>query len=131
MFPDGTYETFPMELWSGFIGVEEDVETFTLMPKIGWFVRQSDEEEENLDRLRKQDKYRGIHLTVDVVPDILIKLKHINKLVISFTGDIEMPEWLKNIDIDELIVYGKVANKEKNRLKELFGNIIINPKEYY
>ena len=131
MFPDGTYETFPMELWSGFIGVEEDKETFALMPKIGWFVRQSDEEEENLDRLRKQDKYDGIHLMVDVVPDILMKLEHIHRFVIRFTGDIELPEWLGNIDIDELIVYGKVANKEKKRLKELFGNIKINPKEYY
>ena len=131
MFPDGTYETFPMELWSGFIGVEEDKETFALMPKIGWFVRQSDEEEENLDRLRKQDEYKGIYLRVDVVPEILKKLEHINRLEIRFTGDIELPEWLGNMDIDEFIVYGKVSKKEKNRLKELFGNIRINPREYY
>lgn len=131
MFPDGTYETFPMELWSGFIGVEEDKETFALMPKIGWFVRQSNEEEENLDRLKKQDKYDGIHLMVDIVPDILMKLEHIHQLVIRFTGDIELPEWLDNIDIVELVVYGNIAKTEKNRLKKLFGNIIINPKEYY
>ena len=131
IFPNGTYETFPMELWTGFIGVEEDTETFALMPKIGWFVRQSNEEEENLDRLRKQDKYHGIHLTVDVVPDILKKLDHINRLVINFTGDIDLPEWLGNMDIDEFIVYGKVSKMEKNRLKELFGNIVVNPKEYY
>ena len=131
MFPDGTYEVFPMELWSGFIGVEEDNETFALMPKIGWFVRQSDEEEENLDRLRKQDQYRGINLTVDVVPDILMKLEHIDRLVICFTGDIELPEWLGNVDIDELIVYGNITNTRKKRLKELFANIKINPKEYY
>lgn len=55
------------------VGVEEDKATYSLKPKIGWFVRKSDMEEENLSRLEKQNDYRGMELEVDEVPEILKK----------------------------------------------------------
>ena len=34
-YPDGNKETFPMELWSGMVGVSEDKKTYALTPQIG------------------------------------------------------------------------------------------------
>lgn len=58
-YPDGSKETFPMELWSGMVGVSEDKKTYALTPQIGWFVRKSDEKAESLARLREaNEQYR-------------------------------------------------------------------------
>lgn len=129
-YPDGSEEVFPMELWSGFIGVEENKETFALTPKIGWFVRQSDVENENLARLKAQDRYNGIELEVDSVPDILRKFEHINRLILTFKDKIVLPDWLKDIDIDSLIVFGKINKEAMATLKQQFAHILINPNNY-
>lgn len=34
----GPTQTYPMELWTGFVGIEEDLNTYALRPKIGWMV---------------------------------------------------------------------------------------------
>lgn len=124
---NGQKENFPMELWSGFVGVEEDNGTFALKPKIGWFVRQSDIETETITRLKEQDSHRGIRLTdIEVVPEILKKLQHINSLTLNFKDKINLPEWLKDIEIDNLTVFGEIGRKECRRLRSIYKNISIN-----
>ncbi len=45
-----------MELWAGLIGVEENVENYALIPKVGWFARKSHESRE----LHKHDKWKWL-----------------------------------------------------------------------
>jgi len=120
-----------MELWAGFVGVEEDKKTFALTPKIGWFVRQSNEEEESLARLKKQDSLRGIELRIDAVPEILQKLDHIEKLKLYFENDIKLPEWLMKMDIESILVFGEITDTEKEQLLAQYGNLSINDNDYY
>ena len=56
--------TIPMELWAGFVGIEENATTRALTPKIGWLARIVDEEEAQLhqrfpkvtiERIKKQE----------------------------------------------------------------------------
>ena len=48
--------TVPMELWAGFVGVEEDAKTHALMPKIGWLARIADEQAEEAARQKAESK---------------------------------------------------------------------------
>lgn len=124
-------EVFPMELWAGFVGVEENKKTFALTPKIGWFVRQSNEEEESLARLKKQDAIRGIELRIDSVPEILQKLDHIEKLKLYFENNIKLPEWLMKMDIESISAFGEITDTEKERLLAQYANLSINDNDYY
>lgn len=122
-------EIYDMELWAGFTGVKENPETFALEPQIGWFVRESEEEKEAIYRLRWQDRFGGIKLpNVDEVPIILKKLNHIQSLEISFNDKIELPEWMDEMQIDNLIVVGVITPSEKKCLKQRFKGIKINPR---
>ena len=51
-------KTVPMELWAGFVGVEEDAKTHALMPKIGWLARIADEQAEETARQKEEEKWR-------------------------------------------------------------------------
>lgn len=117
-----------MELWAGLFGVIEDKATKALIPKIGWFVRKSDEEAENLARLVKQDQYGGINLNIDAVPEILQKLTHINDLTLNFNGVVSIPAWFYDMDIDALVVYGKIGRETHRLLRSKFKNVKINPR---
>ena len=49
-------KSVPMELWAGFVGVEEDTRTGALMPKIGWLARIADEQAEEAARQEAESK---------------------------------------------------------------------------
>ena len=49
-------KSVPMELWAGFVGVEEDTKTHALMPKIGWLARIADEQAEEATRKEAESK---------------------------------------------------------------------------
>lgn len=40
ILPNGAILTIPLELWAGFIGLEQDPATFALTPTIGWMIRK-------------------------------------------------------------------------------------------
>jgi len=44
-YPDGKLKEVPLELVAGIVAVQEDPVTFTLTPKIGWFVRRQQTKE--------------------------------------------------------------------------------------
>jgi hypothetical protein len=129
-WPDGFTEEFQMELWAGFVGVEEDSDTYALTPKIGWFVRKSNEEDESFNRLKAQDSGYGIDITVSEVPAQLKRFESIRSLTITFTGHIEIPSWLDQIPIDEFEVHGKISRDERALLKSRFKQIRINPRTF-
>ena len=53
-----------MELWAGFVGVEEDAKTHALMPKIGWLARIADEQAE--EAARQKAESQGLKGTEDI-----------------------------------------------------------------
>ncbi len=122
---DVTEESFAMELWSGFIGVEEDLTSRSLTPQIGWFVRHSDVEEESFQRLVAQDKRYGIYLDGDEIPELLKRFERIRSLTIDFHDRIVVPTWLDEIPIERFTVYGKISPAERSMLKARFKGIEI------
>ena len=124
-YPDGNKETFPMELWSGMVGVSEDRETYALTPQIGWFVRNSNEKEESLARLREANEMRALRLEVDEVPIELNSLETIDSLTLHFRGSVSIPDWLLTKNIKYLKIYGKVSKEEKKRLKAVIPEVKI------
>ena len=118
-------DTIPMQLWAGFVGVEEDAKTLALMPKIGWLARIADEESDEVARLKEQDKHMK-KLYIDMgkgqeVPHALSKLDHIHALQLDFwENPVVIPEWLDKIPIDELRIMGKLTDEDEVQLRKRF-----------
>ena len=124
-YPDGNKETFPMELWSGMVGVSEDKKTYALTPQIGWFVRKSDEQEESLARLREANEQNALNLEVDEVPAELNSLETIRSLALQFRGEVSIPDWLLTKNIQYLEIQGKVSDDERDRLEAVIPEVKI------
>ena len=118
-------DTIPMQLWAGFVGVEEDAKTRALTPKIGWLARIADEESDEIARLKEQDKHMK-KLYFDMgkgqeVPHVISKLDHIHALQLDFwENPVVIPEWLDKIPIDELRIMGKLTDKKEAQLRKRF-----------
>ena len=120
----------PMELVAGYIGTEVDTKTHALTPKMGWMVRQTENDEkivEKLMEMAESNSFEGIDLRVNRVPEHLSQLKHIKKLRLTFTDKIVLPEWMDKIPIDELYVKGKISSDEMDALGKRFPRIVIQP----
>ena len=124
-YPDGNKETFPMELWSGMVGVSEDKKTYALTPQIGWFVRKSDEQAESIDRLRQANEQNALNLEVDEVPAELNSLETIKSLALQFRGEVSIPDWLLTKNIQYLEIQGKVSDNERERLEAVIPEVKI------
>lgn len=125
-------EVFPMELWAGVIAIKENNDDYGLTPEIGWFVRQADEEKENIARLIEQDNRKGeISLQEDELSEILCKLPSINTLRVVFENKITLPEWFFTLKVNELILQGDELSAElRTRIKETFKEYHILPEEW-
>lgn len=124
-YPDGSKENFPMELWSGIIGISEDESTYALTPQIGWFVRKSNEQAESLERLRQANEEDALNLYVDEVPIELNSLETIKSLALHFNGKVSIPDWLLTKNIRHLEIYGKVSEEERNLLEAVIPEVEI------
>ena len=123
-------DTIPVQLWSGFVGVEENATTHALTPKIGWLARIADEESDEVGRMKEQNKYDG-RISIELgkgqeVPRALSKLDHIRTLRLNFwNSPVIIPEWLDKIPIDNLHIMGKLTEAEEAQLRQRFPNIMI------
>ena len=70
-------DTIPMQLWAGFVGIEENTTTHALTPKIGWLARIADEESDEVARMREQNKYNG-NISIDVSKGQEVPLRSLN-----------------------------------------------------
>ena len=116
--------TIPMQLWAGFVGIEEDAKTRALTPKIGWLARIADEESDEAARLKEQNKYKQLYFSIgkdQEVPHVLSKMDHIRSLRIDF-GDnpVVIPEWMDNILIDKFSIMGQLTDEEEAQLRQRF-----------
>jgi hypothetical protein len=120
--PQGTEPvTTMLELWAGFIGLEQDDTTFALTPRIGWFISRKDEANDKLRQRFEADNMRGgISLKVKEVPSALLELPHIKQLELRFIDSIVIPDKMKNVRIDKLSLHGKISEQEKDRIRAMF-----------
>ena len=118
-----------MEFWAGIVGMEVDPETFAMTPRLGWFSRVKQTEDELLHEFetKARDDWEGLSLRVNKVPDIISKIKgRINRLSLNFEGHVVIPEWMDGIDIGQLTISGQMTDEEKAALEVRFpdANII-------
>ena len=122
--------TIPMELWAGFVGIEENTTTHALKPKIGWLARISDEEAEDLARMKEQQRHGGglyFNLYDDMkVPEILSKMEYIRSLNLNFlNAPVDIPAWLDDIQIDKFTISGVLTDEEEAQLYQRFPKVTI------
>lgn len=123
---DTTIET-PLELWSGFIGLQQNKDNFALRPQIGWMIRKKDVGNEGLlSKLRMQAQEEGIgsgiSIKVKEFPPVLLELKEIKRLKIQFTDEIDIPNELSEVKIKTLELSGKITQEGIERIRKLFPN---------
>lgn len=119
-----TVITTPLELWSGFIGLKQNNENFTLRPQIGWMVRKKDIENTGLlDKLKADAKTvglgRGVNLRVKEFPVILLELEEIKQLELTFINEIDIPDELSKVKIERLELSGKITEEGIQRIRTL------------
>ncbi len=125
----GSSKTIPLELWAGFVGLEQNSADFTLTPKIGWMIRKKDAENIGLKQKFEDDnEWGGIAIRVKEIPKEIYELEEIKKLEISFIDKIVVPDQLKEVKIGKLILSGQIDETEIERIKNMFPNtqLIIN-----
>lgn len=121
----------PLQLVAGFIGTEVDTLTHALKPKMGWVVRQMENNDKIVKRLEMLDSlnsFFGIELRVNKVPEHLSLLPHIKKLTLHFTNEVSLPDWFYNLQIDNLTIKGKISDKLEDAIWERFPKALINSK---
>ena len=127
---NGKAITTPLELWSGFIGLDQDEKTFALKPRMGWMVRKKDNllSQTMVDKFTEAatEPFEGIYIRVDTIPIELFSVPKIDKLTIVFINEINIPGELANIEIKNLDLYGKISASGIERIKKLFPKTQLN-----
>ncbi|MBP5376099.1 MAG: DUF4419 domain-containing protein [Bacteroidaceae bacterium] len=121
----------PVQLWAGFVGVQVDEKTGALTPRIGWFARIGDDEQEKLSLLYQLERhgelsYSYLHET-DTLPGILAKMSSISKLTLRFNRyPVNIPAWVDNMKIGKLRIDGRLSDAEEAQLRQRFPEAEIN-----
>lgn len=127
---DENQEETILELWAGFVGLEQNKENYALTPKIGWMIRKKDVENVGLKQKFESDNksWGSIAIRVKEIPAAIFELKEIKNLEIAFIDEINIPEKLSGILIETLRLSGKIDDDEMRRIKKMFPDtqLIIN-----
>ncbi len=124
--------TTPLELWAGFVGLEQNKKNYALTPKVGWMIRKKDVNNVGLKQkleLDNNSKWGGrISIRVKEIPSAIFELEEIKSLEIVFIDKIVIPEELAKVKIGKLILSGKIDKPEAERIRQLFPDteVIIN-----
>ena len=123
-YNEETKITTPLELWAGFIGLEQNTKNYTLTPKVGWMIRKKDIEQVGLKQKYEYDlRTKGeIAIRVKEIPEVIFGFKEINKLTIEFIDRIVIPDRLAEVKIDNLYISGQSSKPERERIRQLFPN---------
>lgn len=132
---DSLLKEIPLEAWAGFVGLEQNNEDFALKPVISWMVRKKDLDDSAIVRkiqsLNTPFAMYDERLALVNVTEVPLVLKHFDlffQLELHFKDKVFIPEWMKDIEIGFLRLYGDISRKEKKKILEWFPNtdIIIN-----
>jgi hypothetical protein len=129
-----TEVTTPLELWAGFIGLEQNRTNFALTPKIGWMIRKKDIESIGLKQKLESDSkitgsFGGISIRVKEFPTELLSIKESENIEIQFIDKISIPDEFANIKVKILKLSGKIEEEEIERIVKMFPDsdqIVIN-----
>lgn len=136
---DGTHtEETPLELWAGFVGLEQDTETFALTPQISWMIKKKDTDQMGLyqkleaENMPSSNFEPGIDLKINNVPEVLKKLDVIYSLGLHFKKEVFLPDWMKTKKIGKLFIEGEISDKETEKILDWYPNteIDLNGKKY-
>lgn len=118
IYEDGSSKETPIELYGGFVGLEQNPENYALTPKIGWKVVKKDD----TSTIKKMKDYMefGLQLKVKEVPEVLRKLDSISSLTLYFKEDVYFPDWMKEMKINHLCVRGEISKGERKKLLEWY-----------
>ena len=124
-------EDAPLELWAGFLGLRQNKTNYALTPEIGWLIRRKDTlpDASLMNRLQhEKDNDFGIEIRVNDVPKEILQIDRIKKLSIQFTDRIKIPEAMGKIQIEHLVLNGKISDQEEKRIFALFPktHVLIN-----
>lgn len=137
---DGAHtEETMLELWAGFIGLEQNTETYALTPQISWMIRKKDIDREGLyqsldgDNMPYSNFEPAIDLKIIEVPEVLKKFDTIYTLGLRFKKEVFLPDWMKTKRIGKLFIEGKISDKEKQKILDWFPNteIELNGQKYH
>jgi hypothetical protein len=114
----------PMEIMSGFVGIDVNENTYTMRPHIGWMVS----EKNNKGIAEKIQNSMGI-IRVDRIPEELKEIEHLEDLTLEFTNEIVIPEWMDTVKIDYLTLKGNITPELGENLKKRFYDREVNVHE--
>lgn len=120
IYEDGSSTETMIELYGGFVGLEQNPENYALTPKIGWKVMKKDDTS-TIEKMKDYMKY-GLELKVKEVPEVLGKLGGIPSLTLYFKDSVRFPEWMKDVKIDHLRVVGEISKEERKKLLEWYSS---------
>jgi hypothetical protein len=124
-------ETTLLELWAGFIGLEQNSENFALKPVISWMIRKKDIKNELLEQKIEKNNHSDwgqIFIRVKEVPPEICVMKEIKNLKLEFINKIIIPDELSKVKIGTLILSGEIDGTEIERIKSMFPDteLVIN-----
>ena len=114
----------PMEIMSGFVGIDVNEKTYTMRPHIGWMVS----EKNNKGIAEKLQNSMEI-IRVDRIPEELKEIEHLEDLTLEFTNEIVIPEWMDTVKIDYLTLKGNITPELGENLKKRFYDREVNVHE--
>lgn len=113
-----------MEMWAGFVGVEEDTTTFALRPKIGWMMVEAEPADPEIRALSEQKQPK---LKVKEFPKLARKVGKLDWLTIEFTDGINIPKWIDEVQVKQLDLWGTFDEALLKRLHKLLPDRNISP----
>ena len=121
---NNTVTETPLELWAGFVGLEQNKRNFALRPQISWMIRKKDLTNNKVKNKLMADTQgtgfgRGISIRVKEFPSVLLELTEIKKLEIRFINQIDIPDEISKIKIEHLELFGKISKEGIERIKRL------------
>lgn len=121
---NNTVTETPLELWAGFVGLEQNKRNFALQPQISWMIRKKDLTNNKVKNKLMADAQgtgfgRGISIRVKEFPSVLLELTEIKKLEIRFINQIDIPDEISKIKIEHLELFGKISKEGIERIKRL------------
>ncbi len=114
----------PMEIMSGFVGIDVNENTYTMRPHIGWMVS-----EKNNKGIAEKIQNSMEIIRVDRIPEELKEIEHLEDLTLEFTNDIVIPEWMDTVKIDYLTLKGNITPELVENLKKRFYDRKVNVHE--
>lgn len=117
-----------LEVWGGFLGLEQNKEDFTLKPIISWMVRKNELDDSVMIKKIQQRNTPGGHfegLIFTEITEVPYVLKHFDmffRLGLYFKDKVFIPEWMKDIEIGFLTIKGKISGSEQRKIMKWFPN---------